>query len=121
MRYFCTLSDKNYLALGIALYQSLKQHSKEEFKLYYLCLDKETKDRFQSLNYEEVIPISLTDLEKEKDLQDARADRPYNEYCWTLASYFTLWLLENKKISHLSYVDSDIYFYQNPYIIFREI
>jgi len=122
MKYFCTLSDKNYLALGIALYQSLKEHCKEDFKLYYLCLDDETQTRLLDYSKEEIIPISLTELEKEREeLRTARANRPYNEYCWTLASYFTLYLFEQHSMPHLSYIDSDIYFYQDPEIIYKEI
>lgn len=122
MRYYCTLSDKNYLALGIALYKSLTQHSKEPFQLYYLCLDDESYNRLLCLDYKNVIPVSIKELEEqEKDLRDARANRPYNEYCWTLASYFTYFLLKEKKSGDLSYIDSDIFFYQNPQIIFEEI
>jgi hypothetical protein len=124
MKHFCTLSDKNYLALGIALYQSLKQQCEEDFKLYYLCLDDETYTRFLDYSKEEtkLEPISLKELEKEKEeLRTARANRPYNEYCWTLASYLTLYLFGQHKMPHLSYIDSDIYFYQDPEIIYKEI
>lgn len=129
MKYFCTLSDKNYLALGVALYRSLKLRCAEPFKLYYLCLDDETYNRFLSLNYKEIIPVSLSKWEKEeKELRDARENRPYNEYCWTLASYFSYYLLGlnpsthlNQAIDHITYVDSDIFFYQDPEIIYKEI
>jgi len=123
MKLFCTLSDKKYLALGIALYRSLKLHCKDEFKLYYLCLDDETYNRFLSLNYKEVVPVSLSKLEKqEKELRDARENRPYNEYCWTLASYFSYRLLTHESVGdHICYIDSDIFFYQDPQIIYEEI
>lgn len=45
MRYFCTLSDKNYLKKGVALINSLTRVSSEEFILYYLCLDSDTYSR----------------------------------------------------------------------------
>ena len=122
MKYYCTLSDKNYLALGIALYKSLKEHSSDSFKLYYLCLDDESYNRFLSLNYEEVIPVSLSEMEKkEEELREARANRPYNEYCWTLASYFSYYLLLEKGEEHICYIDSDIFFYQDPEIFFKEV
>lgn len=122
MKHFCTLSDKNYLAKGIAMYESLKRHCNEPFKLYYLALDDETNYRLLNLGYGEVESISLKDLEEqEKDLRTARANRPYNEYCWTLASYFIQYLLKQKLIDHICYIDSDIYFYQDPDIIYKEI
>ena len=121
MKYFCTLSDINFLAKGIALYQSLKAHSKEEFKLYYLSLDENTYNKLSLLNFEEIIPINLKNLEKEKDLQIAGTNRPYNEYCWTLSSYLCYHLLLNEPVDHITYIDSDIYFYADPDIIYKEI
>lgn len=123
MKSYCTLSDKNYLALGIALYKSLENHCSEPFKLYYLCLDDESYNRFLSLGYKDVIPVSLSEMEKkEPELQEARANRPYNEYCWTLASYFSYYLLTVEGVEDsISYIDSDIFFYQDPKIFFEEI
>ena len=122
MKYFCTLSDKNYLPLGIALYKSLKEHCKEEFTLYYLCLDKESEEILHNLAYDDIRTVTLFQLEKTSfDLQVAKKNRPYNEYCWTLASYFTHWLLKDPQVKHISYIDSDIFFYQDPDIIYKEI
>ena len=46
----CTLSDYNYLLKGLVLYDSLEKHNKEDFRLYYLCLDQKTYDKLKELN-----------------------------------------------------------------------
>jgi hypothetical protein len=132
MRHFCTLSDKNFLAKGIALLMSLRKHYSEEFKLHYLALDMETYDILEELSFPEIEIDSLTTLEtKNPELAGARANRPYNEYCWTLASWYANHLVNLPKvlalgakedpIDSMTYVDSDLYFYQDPKIIFDEI
>jgi len=132
MRYFCTLSDKNFLAKGLALYMSLKKHCSEEFRFYYLCLDKESYDKLSELgeSFSELRPAFLGDLESAyPELSSAKANRPYNEYCWTLASFYTNCLINmphemafgSEPLQSITYVDSDLYFYSDPKIIFDEI
>jgi len=128
MKYFCTLSDKNFLAKGLALYKSLAETSKEPFRLYYLALDQESFKILSGLEISlsnlgtgghSLIPVSLQALEEE-ELRTARSNRPYNEYCWTLASYFTHHLLSHENIEHIAYIDSDIYFYDDIDLVYKE-
>jgi len=121
MKIFCTLSDINYIAMGIALYKSLKEHSREEFTIYYLCLDEETEKILLNLNYEEIQPISLSVLEEDKELMEAKKNRSYKEYCKTLTPYFALWIINNKSVQDITYLDSDTFFYQDPEIFYTEI
>jgi len=130
MKYLCTLSDKNFLAKGLALYKSLAMTSKEPFRLYYLTIDQESFETLSGLEVflsnigtggHSIIPVSLLELEKEKEeLRTARADRPYNEYCWTLASYFCHHLLNHENIDHITYIDSDIFFYNDIDLVYKE-
>jgi len=121
MKNLCTLSDWNYLAKGLALYETLKATSTEEFKLWYLCLDEKSFERLQALNLPEIVPVSLKAMEDlREDLRGARANRPYNQFCWTLASYFC-WDLLKGKIDHITYIDSDILFYQDIDLFYKEI
>lgn len=122
MRHYCTLSDKNFLAKGLALYKSLRQHSSEEFELRYLCLDHESFTKIESLKLPGLIPQALSAVEEERhELKDARANRPYNEYCWTLASYYMDYLLSMEGWDGLGYIDSDIIFYGDPKILYDEL
>ena len=80
MRTYCTLSDKNFLAKGLALFKSLKEQSSSPFKLYYLALDEDSFNILSDLNFNEIIPVSLKKLEEyHEDLLTAKNNRPYNE------------------------------------------
>ena len=126
MKTLCTLSDWNFLAKGIALYESLQATSSEEFVLYYLCLDKRSfgllwllKDKLNT-GKGRLQPVSLEKLEKEDPaLQAAKADRPYNQYCWTLASYFCNHIIHQD--ADVTYIDSDIFFYKDIDFFFKEV
>ena len=122
----CTLSDWNFLAKGLALYESLQETSKNTFTLYYLCLDKRSYDKLWLIKSELdtdngiIIPVCLEKFEETNpELKVARADRAYNEYCWTLASYFCNYLIANN--IDITYIDSDIFFYADIDMFFKEI
>ena len=120
MKNYCTLSDINYLYFGKALIHSLNEKCSEDFVLYYLCLDDQTYEELQG--YENVHPIRLSELEKDNSkLMNFKSKNPYNAFCWSLASTFSLYLLETKEIESVLYIDSDIYFYQDPQLIYDEI
>jgi hypothetical protein len=122
MKYFCTLSDINYLPKGLALYKSLKKETKEDFILYYLVMDEASAQLLAELSLPGIVVHKLSGIEIEREeLRNARANRPYTQYCYTLASYYLFYLLGTEKIDHITYIDSDIFFYQDPDIIYKEI
>lgn len=133
MRAYCTLSDWNFLPKGLALYESLKETSSEPFTLYYLCLDDKSFDKLNDLELEGITPISIAQFEQNNPvLQTARSNRPYNEYCWTLASFLCSRLIGipsnvsgSGQIAEvndgITYIDSDIYFYADIKAFFDEI
>ena len=93
MRSYCTLSDKNYIGQGLALINSIRRVSSEKFTLYYLCLDDETYRRLA--NIEGVVPVKLSDVEDSREqIKKYKQSAAYNEYCWSLASTFSRYLLE---------------------------
>lgn len=117
---FCTLFDKNYAFRGLALYDSITYHC-PDFKLYILCLDGETENLLRQLNLKNTTLIKLSDIEGPKLLK-AKANRTRGEYCWTLGSVFTNYLLKaHPELSDISYLDSDIYFYSSPKAIYDEL
>ncbi len=118
---FCTLFDKNYLAKGMMLFESLKLHC-ENFHLFILCLDDYTYDYWKQNNAKQLTLIRLSDLEDfNSELFIAKQNRTLVEYYFTLSPCLPLFLL--KKYSNLPWicsVDSDIYFYGNPKSIFDD-
>lgn len=126
MNYYCTHSDINYLAKGIALYRSIYDKD-TNFKLYYLCTDDESYKVLTKMGLPFVAPISLANLEQmDAELSKARNNPAsqygdaYSQFCWTLTPYFINWLLsyELPKFASLLYCDADLYFYHSPQLIF---
>ena len=129
---FCTLSDRNYLYKGLALYHSLKSIAGGiNFTLYYLAMDAETYNilhRLQEKGFS-IVPIHINHLiENDSQLANAQDNPPRNygtthgQFCWTCTPYFIWWLLKNKiKVNDsLLYMDADLYFYHNPAMIIDE-
>ena len=119
-RYFCTLFDSNYLIKGLTMIKSLSQHFKE-FEIYVLCIDDKTKSFLEKINISQVKCIELYDVEDESLLK-AKKNRTKTEYCWTLASFFTWYVMNKFKIiKQITYLDADLLFYSSPEKIFKEI
>jgi hypothetical protein len=125
MKYFCTLSDKNYACQGIALLKSLRRHA-GNFVLYYLCLDGETRDMVERSGGADVVAMNIEELEKSDPQIAACRDRPemtqpgtetvldsYSQFCWALTPCWTNYLLD-RVIGQggISYLDSDLFFRQ---------
>ena len=119
-RYFCTLFDKNYLIKGLTMILSLKKYCGNS-TVYVLCLDDKTKNILEQLNIESVFCLNLEEVEN-KELVSAKKNRTQAEYCWTLASSFT-WYVLNKynQIGLITYLDADLLFYSSLEPIFNEI
>ncbi len=119
-KYFCTLFDKNYLIKGLTMIISLTKHC-EDFTIFVLCLDDKTREILEKSNIEQIRCINLSQVEND-ELKFAKSKRTIAEYCWTLASSFTWYVIQNnKEIDLITYLDADIFFYSNVKPIFKEI
>ncbi len=117
----CTLCDYSYLPKGLSLYMSLTELN-EPFILHWLCINQQAYDTLKLLNLEYVKLYNLVDLEaSDKELMKCKSNpaskygNQYSQYCWSLAPYFTDYLL-NKVISdnqYLIYIDADIFIYKS--------
>lgn len=132
MNYYCTHSDKNYLAKGITLCKSIIEHDPTAH-IFYLCLDNETYDAVYKFdNFKNhtaewditAVPIQFlqqndTNLVKLKNSgHTSNYGNAYSQFCWALTPYFTHLLLNTCDIPSLLYCDADLYFYQSPQLIF---
>jgi hypothetical protein len=121
MKNICTLSDINYIHFGIALIESLRQHMKEEFCLYYLCLDDKIYNKMAEINFSGVTLIHLNQLMESDDGLKGYKTREYKEFVWMLASYFSEYILRTREVDSILYIDSDICFYDNPKMFYDEV
>lgn len=119
-RYFCTLFDSGYLLKGLAMIRSLARFC-PGMKIYVLCMDDQTKYILERLNLPFVTCVTLVEVENE-ELRNAKANRGMAEYCWTLSSCFTWYVMQRfTEIDLLTYVDADLLFYSDVEPLFDEI
>lgn len=120
MKNFCTLFDSNYLLLGVSLHDSLEKYA-GDFHLWILALDDDVFETLVNLNLANVSIISLSEVESDEVLK-AKKNRTWQEYCWTLSPILPNYILENfPDLDHITYLDSDIYFYSDLQPIYEEI
>lgn len=122
MRHYCTLFDKNYLAKGLVMLESLKRHSSEPYSLHILAMDSETEDALKDFGYWEYTFTAPT-----FNRMPSFSSRPWREFCWTMASQFTEYVLnemrraEIKDIDTITYLDADLFFFSDPKPVHDEI
>lgn len=126
---FITLSDYKFLPQGLALAESLRKYD-SNFTLHYLCLDYSSYYEIHKGTYKNIRPYYLRDEESfNSELKKIKGNLPSKEalqvapivgltayqmeYYWTLASWFTNYLMETGKYDSLTYVDSDLYFFDD--------
>jgi hypothetical protein len=116
---FCTLFDSLYLTRGVLMYQSLENVC-EDFHLYIFAFDDISLDILRKMELKKATIISLNEFEDEK-LLNIKSDRTKAEYCWTCTPSTILFVIEHFNVTACTYIDADLFFYQNPQIIFNEM
>lgn len=115
----CTLFNSLYLDKGLVLYDSLKERC-SDFELYVLCMDEKCYEVLSELNPTHLIPINLEDFECE-ELLNVKPSRSFGEYCWTCSSWLISYVLEKYKPESCTYIDADMFFYQDPKELLNEM
>ena len=116
MKNICTVSDINYLSKGLALYDSISNNF-PNFILNYLCIDDLTYEKLNYLNLPNLKVFHVDEFtSKDIVLLDLK-NNDYRYFCWSLASYFSNYLL-NTNIDSITYIDSDIFFHHSLEILF---
>lgn len=114
---FCTIATKYRLYQCIALYNSLRRFLPEAI-LAVLCMDEDTKKLLKKADLPGIKLIPLEMLEN-KELRTIKAERSLGEYCWTMKPVLLRHLFKKYKNAEIiSYLDSDLYFFENPMKLF---
>lgn len=121
MRHYCTYFDSRYLSRGLALYDSLRQVT-APFHLWVLCLDDICYEALCSLQLADVIPLRLAEVEQaDAEFFATKDNRSLLEYYFTSTAVFMLFLFKkNPEIDMLTYIDADIFFFQDPEFLFDQ-
>lgn len=116
---YCTLFDSNYLSRGLTMYESLKKHS-SSFHLYIFAFDEQSYCFLKKLNLEFVTVIGLDEFEDD-ELLAIKKSRTAQEYCWTCTPSVIKYSIEKYKLESCTYLDADLYFFDNPEILVKEM
>jgi len=119
IEHFATLFDRTFLPQGLALMYSLKRRVKH-YKLWIICMDE---DSFLFLS-PKALPfiecLRISELETE-ELKAVKKTRSKGEYCWTVTPFVPRFVFhQDRSISRVTYIDSDLWFLQDPTPIFQE-
>ena len=119
---FCTHFDSNYLPHAISLAKSLNSYLKK-FNLYMMCMDQESFEYLSSSPIKNTVPIHFSKMEDFfPELLVAKQNRNRVEYFFTCSPAVCSYVIKkNSNIRSITYLDSDLYFFSSPDIIFDEI
>lgn len=121
-RVYCTYFDHNYLSRGLALYRSLQRHAPGA-RLWVLCLSEACHQTLVALDLPELIPVRLVDFEAaDPEVAATRAHRSTIEYYFTCTPAWMLFVLAREADAEwVTYLDGDLFFFESPAIIYREL
>jgi hypothetical protein len=126
-RKFITYFDQHYLAKGLAMLRSLLRTNPDS-EIYVVCCDERTQVAVMGEDKNHVIPISLRTIENKsenkKALTEAKSNRTWVEYLWTLTPFVLLYAIDTLKVypkHSFAYVDADLYFFNSLDPLYGEV
>ncbi|OAI52050.1 hypothetical protein AYO46_06675 [Betaproteobacteria bacterium SCGC AG-212-J23] len=120
VEHFVTLFDSHYLPLGLCLYRSLEEQGRP-FHLHILAMDENCASALEGLALQHATVLRLKDAETDA-LRATRKNRSIGEYCWTLTPFLpSLVLARQPGIARVTYVDADVFFFQDPRQLLDEL
>jgi len=115
--FFCTIVSKTRLYQGIALIASLKKVMGDNFFIFIHCIDEESYNLFKKVAWKNAKLIHEKRLARE--IVQLKNERKVHEYCWTLKPVICEYVLRKYTyVKRLTYLDSDLYFFTSPRMIF---
>lgn len=121
-RHYCTYFDCNYAVRALTLYRSLERTSEGPFTCWMLCLDDPSRALLEKLRLPHARLLEASALEAfDGELAATKADRSRVEYYWTTTPALPLWLMGREKLSLVTYLDADLFFFSSPEALFTEL
>lgn len=94
------------------MYDSLIM-SCENVTLYAIAFDRATYDVLRELDLSKMVVIPYREFEDDT-LREAKSNRSLREFLWTCSGYSIRYLINRFNLPDLTYIDSDLYFYESP-------
>lgn len=119
MMTFCTLFDSFYLDKGLALYRSLERQT-NNFKLFIFSFDDKAYEVLQKMQLKNAVILHHGVIEDEI-LLSLKKERSKAEYNWTCTPVIIEYVLKHYEVDSCTYIDADMYFFDDPQVLFDEI
>ena len=117
---FVTYFNKFYLLKGLAMLTSLIKHVPQA-PIWVLAFDSYTKNIIKKMKLSNVHIIYPDDFE-DTALKKAKKNRSLVEYFWTCSPSLPLYVLKKQpQLTHVIYVDADMFFYSSPLPALKEL
>lgn len=119
MNSFCTLFNSSYFSRGVAMYHSLATTG-DDIALYVYCMDDRVHRILTEMNLPGLVPVALAEFETAALLR-VKGERTVAEYCWTCTSHVIRHALDAFRLTAVTYVDADTFFYRSPSLLLDEL
>ncbi len=101
------------------MYESLAKVC-PNFHLYVFAFDDKCLQVLRAMRLQHLSVISLQEFE-DPQLLAVKPTRNRAEYCWTCSSSTILYCIQQFKLPHCTYIDADLYFYNDPNVLMQEM
>jgi hypothetical protein len=110
---YVTHSDKNYLSRALALIASMRERKAAD-DIFLFCNDDWSYEKIQSCSDLNIRTIKTNELRVEyPELEQAFNDRSILEFYYCISPFVVRYLID-KGYECVVYLDSDLFFYENP-------
>lgn len=116
---FCTIFNSLYIDKALVMVDSLLKCA-PNFKLYIFAMDDKTCEVLLKINCPSLIVVNVNLLENDMLLK-LKSERSFAEYCWTWTPLSIRYVLSNYNENICTYIDADMFFYQNPEVLIKEM
>jgi hypothetical protein len=101
------------------MYESLARTC-PDFHLYVFAFDDACLNALKNLEFPNMTVVSLAEFEDDELLR-VKPGRTAAEYCWTCTSSVILFVLERFGVDQCTYLDADLFFFNSPETLLREM
>jgi hypothetical protein len=115
---FCTHFNIKYLTKAIALHESMLKQIRN-FKLFMFVFDDVSFAVIKKLSLPNVELIHYNTFET-NELKKVKSERSTKEYLWTVTPFLISFVIEKYNVQTCTYIDADIYFFNDPSLVFLE-
>ena len=119
MRNFCTHFNIKYLSKAIALHESMEANIKD-YHLFMFIFDDQSFIFLKEAKLPNVDLIYYKEFEND-ELLKIKTERSLKEYLWTVTPFTLTYVFNNFKVDECTYIDADIYFFNDPSPVFKEV